>query len=1555
MKRRRTTNQPAGISCHRPWLLLVLTAVAVGAGAGAPPSSTVVQSTDVHVRPHRPAMSPLRALVRCQRKHQSISRVDRGTILSRFRGGGGGGDSTDDKPPPASSADVSDGRQPPAESDTSTSCETTDGTDNISAEDDASDDELKNMAYSLSGITRKVDNSDHSDDDSSSAVPNESPIESDTLSKDEDGDATVPTDTEEAAETEAETEAETAIVDGPSSPLSDLSNRLHEILIRHRMHSEEENKEVTKLRDLTLERCEEYIDDIQLHDVGESKKKPRHPRKLLHFLAPKIPAIKQSPDITLRIKSAKADLDGSAAAYAIGSIACMTELYDQHASLIESQAPKDEQENSYDGDEEEDDKEKSEALAYVEIISDRRLEQLVECVLSSVDAESITKKLDRKDDSDRVDDDISASISADSSNGLSVQDTAYAAFGLALLGARDMRKLGGYKPREVFSVLSLHCRDMLLAKQNHFTKQMKDGDSAKENLDNIIRDVASSLWAFSCVKSICGYRSDDLFDTCCSILLLQETALKRSISQANETLVSSDEERDNVSEGNKTVDSKSMTNTTDTADFVLPMTTQNTLLGHLGQRELINSLWALALHGSSDNKALHWGSEDDDKNGGSSHATSESSEILADLLLERVGYLLGEEIGRLAGDDDAEEKKDESSSSGVDGDQNGNAEHQFDPDADARDQIKDNEVDSPSIDGVQEMLCDNNVGDGAPGDGEVIQVISAAAILEEEAKQRQDDTVASNEKKKPNEKNNDGHEEINVAEKVDSGIKEREEELAEDRTDINDSNVEAPKEKIPAPESTSDNAISLSINDMCSIAWAATELGCEASVDIVWRITILFCYSREDVTTLGGTALSNLAWAIAKNLEVSNGSKLKRHIETIVEWIAESSLEILAKQPRYLSKTATGKCFQPPELSRLLWSLSLIQSAATGILSGGIDTASRNPVLAALAAEAMRITSYDLPVFSVEDLARILWAFTELGNTSSEVDILSGSTVQSFGRIQETIEASLLRWESGQKNVTASHQHKEGGLFSRFPSTFFGKARSRRLSSLLDLKISDDDDEDDDASTSKPTLKDLTVDPATLSKLCFGLAQVSRNHQQIVGSEQILRVASRLFSSKNGRLLSECSHKDVIRMCCACVDTMKLAGKELRGSDREFVLRQFPRRVVQLINTPLSDGRSYLDDLSPEDVSAMLFALGELGIRSSRGTESPETEHRRLRIVPPCPVLSEEMLDSLSLTSVANLVSGIIAIGDTSPGSDALENAMKNLEQRIDTFGPGDTYLLCRLTVALSRLLRAPASAPSSNNVKDKKMKPTNDEEAKEADDSAENEEQVIENLSPTSLMGDDESPSDSAIAKRDQEEIRKRARDLLGLVLEQAAARIDDMSGEQIRRILLHVVLLPYQADEFVEAAETEVHKRLSALDADAATASFGSLEELSQQTADAAVDIATSLSTSSSGAGDNPFKFLKKGGKGKDLAAEANRAAASACEAAARLDRIHRGAHLKGEEILHQIEQGAAFELGRCLTLLERYRRIEFADDSFSRQSRYDDERRKIIGKRVCSRLFS
>jgi len=317
-----------------------------------------------------------------------------------------------------------------------------------------------------------------------------------------------------------------------------------------------------------------------------------------------------------------------------------------------------------------------------------------------------------------------------------------------------------------------------------------------------------------------------------------------------------------------------------------------------------------------------------------------------------------------------------------------------------------------------------------------------------------------------------------------------------------------------------------------------------------------------------------------------------------------------------------------------------------------------------------------------------------------------------------------------------------------------------------------------------------------------------------------------------------------------------------------------------------------------------------------------------------------------------------------------LLSSLCNLQSRVDSLEP---YLLCRLTASLSKLLRsgnaARASRPSmsfsrtrsaddsaSMDKSDEKGTKCTEEEPSLEDvsslDSA--AEQVIDNLSPP--------PSENLNNNilHDDETTRQEARHLLDLVLQRAATRLSNFSGEQIRRFMLHVVLLPFQADDFVDAADIEVGKRLLALESDAVTSRLGSIQDLSKYSADAAVDVAATLSDISTG--DYPFKFLRKGGKDNelaseklsDIAAEANRVAASACEAAARLDRVSRGANLNGEGLLQQTEHGAAFELGRCQALIERYRRIVFSDDSFSRRSRYDDERRKIIGKRVCSRLF-
>ena len=68
--------------------------------------------------------------------------------------------------------------------------------------------------------------------------------------------------------------------------------------------------------------------------------------------------------------------------------------------------------------------------------------------------------------------------------------------------------------------------------------------------------------------------------------------------------------------------------------------------------------------------------------------------------------------------------------------------------------------------------------------------------------------------------------------------------------------------------------------------------------------------------------------------------------------------------------------------------------------------------------------------------------------------------------------------------------------------------------------------------------------------------------------------------------------------------------------------------------------------------------------------------------------------------------------------------------------------------------------------------------------------------------------------------------------------------------------------------------------------------------------------------------------------------------------VERVGRGAEINAELTLRGVEEGTAFELGRCQELVASYRRIDFATGT--RQSRYDKDRRKEIAKRALSRLF-
>ena len=1157
----------------------------------------------------------------------------------------------------------------------------------------------KKGSYSLTGISRDIhDASDAEANDSTSVSPETSIIEDDdaaepsTLSKPLNDFAS--SDPEQGENTLNETnlevpEANASFWDSSSNSLHRFDLLSHKILQLLERHYDNPGSDPTKgngLRDLVLERCEEYIDELRLrHEKNlkkDKKKRPHHPEKVLHFLAPKIPAIKQSPDFTLRIKSAKAELDGSIAAYMIGSIACLVEMHE--LVLSESIGTGADDPNNAN-------EERPDGTSAKSLLSDRRLEQLVECVLCGIDTEGDMRELEEFEQATSSSDsgvsDPGGKIATRSTTkGLSVMDASFAAFGLSLLDIEEGQLLSGLSPGEILSSLSLHCRARLLATEQHLRR---DKSAAQADLDSIAHDTATALWAFACVKSNTGEYSDSLFDAGASILVFDESALLESkqeevamedivdrLAAASEDTVGFSSPDHIIAESDDatasiprtTVDSETSV-LRDKNKFADEMKNGSTLLlDRLSQTQAINTLWALAIHGSNDNQALHRKSDSDS----SSNFSSVESENFVDLLLGRVATILQAEkdrlmdtptvINQISGRDDENvidtsegqtaSAEDWSGSDTQNGDVHMGAktasetetllkEHSgIDVEGEAvtsevREDIRDTEVET-NQDGAK--VVDGSIDDA----GETIQVMSAAAILEAEARQIEKNHRESDELVKISQDSADHDislvETMNATAMVQTEMEQNSEDHSEvilDKVALIHENCERVDNGDEAPSSV----LSLSAKDLCSIAWSATELNRPSSSDIIANAIILLqSFSEEAFLVMDGSALSNIAWAIAKSSEASQGNIVDT---SLIYNIADIAL----KQLRARQDT-----FQPPELSRLLWSIAVIESSSRGILSG---ISYRNHTFSKLAILALSIADANLPIFSVEDLSRIVWSFAELTDTSQDMDILPGTSAESFGRIHETIEVSLMRWETGQKNAAHSvHNKDEKNFFSRFPTTFFGKARSTRLP-LLDIRIPEVDEYDDDnqyrETLQLPALKDLTVDPSTLCKVAFGSSLISRNHQYIVGSEQILRIATRLFASKDGRLLSECNPSDVVRMCCACVDTMKLAGKEIRGSDREYVLRQFPRRVVQLINAPAcrnitssaSNGAhtSYLDQLTPSELSAMLFSLGELGVKLGTGMEPPQAEYRKLRVVPACPCLSTEQLESLTASSAVNLVS----------------------------------------------------------------------------------------------------------------------------------------------------------------------------------------------------------------------------------------------------------------------------------------------------------------------------
>jgi uncharacterized membrane protein YgaE (UPF0421/DUF939 family) len=204
----------------------------------------------------------------------------------------------------------------------------------------------------------------------------------------------------------------------------------------------------------------------------------------------------------------------------------------------------------------------------------------------------------------------------------------------------------------------------------------------------------------------------------------------------------------------------------------------------------------------------------------------------------------------------------------------------------------------------------------------------------------------------------------------------------------------------------------------------------------------------------------------------------------------------------------------------------------------------------------------------------------------------------------------------------------------------------------------------------------------------------------------------------------------------------------------------------------------------------------------------------------------------------------------------------------------------------------------------------------------------------------------------------------LLARVAETAIEKVHDLSGAEMRKLLLVYLCVPFQADDLVAAMEEETNQRTAAL---RFLADKERIQDVIRDAADSALQANNRLSARPSTVGTaikNGIKAIfgvhdvddeiseEDAARLSHVVESIHRTSALLRDLSERMERVQRATGLDTETLMRGVEQSAAVELGRCRELIASYRRIDFATGS--KGGRCDNERRKDIGKRLLSRLF-
>jgi hypothetical protein len=1203
---------------------------------------------------------------------------------------------------------------------------------------------------------------------------------------------------------------------------------------------------------------------------------------------------------------------------------------------------------------------------------DRRFEQLVECVISGVNikkrkAESLERQLSKSND--EITTDIEEVLDEEDNRmdeGLNIRDACRAAWGIAVLGAHYLDTMGGVEVNDLLLALSLRIRELLLARlqllrqgdilSSGYGMYYQDYDDASQQTrlvtieerlnelaEELAEDAASAMWAFGCVKACTGLKSAPLFEACCSILCQDPLDLRRRAQEAEykpeknyETIGNSDVvDRLALSEAAEakgkefTPDEDSGRQTEVTNGNESPrhnMDGKDAFLDWLSPVEVTDMLWALALHGSN---AIS--SKDKDE-----VTLSETASTLRETAYDRLVEWLDEDLSY---NDNDESQNQEASI--IDKESLENEEVTVVEVVNATVLLAfESESSSESSSSISSSTSSSSSSSSSSSAAAAASSASASASASASPMKSLDYSEETN--SVPTESmamktnaivtNDVNTQEVEVVDAATllASMDGDNEDIVAVETEV----MVAPASVIEGSSIANDvdnsnlarerkNARIFSSHDLASIAWSVTELRDPLRIHIVGNIIeLLWRLGPEGISVLSGTDLSNLAWAIAKY----EGENHDAYSLSITRWIADEALQRTAKYPLL-------RIFQPPELGRIMWAIACTASTHNSALQ---DATGHETSSFFLTRKALKVASENLTHFSTETLVRIAWAHLEINE--SDLSVLNSFETMALGKILAAAEHSLHKWErvDSAKDVASTESHVESPLFS----SFFGRPRINLP--ILEQAVNDDDDEDDQflaplGRSRRPKLRDLMIDPSTLCKAACGFQRLSKEHPYIKGGWTFTRVAVRLLSSKNARLMKECSIHDIVRLCEAAVLS------DVDGHGRELIIGLFARQVAKVLNEVLEDGTLHdtsidIETASSTEIATLIWTLGEMGVKYS-----PSKHKMRLAFAEP--LLQRIRVKSLDQMTLERLIRGLVLMRMTSNQRSFVLEVLKRVSEKVPNASSGTE--LCSLAEVIG-ILKEASKTSSSKNSKESNI---DDAQSESANDEA--------NLTPQ--------------IEDIKQQISSTSDQMLNSIATLAISSAKRLTANEIRRLLEVYSLLPFQADEMIACLSDEVSNRLATLEdlrndqslvtilKDASKKSSvvrSSLFDVSHASLFSSIrarflSIFQSWNDNDDEEDEVVAQIDDEGTKlTEEIASVIQDSISATSDATKRAKADQSALQLSLDEVVQCLEEGASFELGRSLELIENYHRTEFATGE--RRSRYDKDRKNYISKRVLSRLL-